>query len=82
MNRILKPNIFPPHKGGVEEIFQKLVEDFSLPPTSPILILSSPAIIHLSYSTVLVDRNGELLGARIATDGQWRFPPRDNTPEK
>ena len=26
------------------------------------------------YSTVVVDRNGELLGARIAADGQWRFP--------
>jgi len=27
------------------------------------------------YSTVLEDRNGVLLGARIAPDGQWRFPP-------
>ena len=26
------------------------------------------------YSTVLLDKNGELLGARIAPDGQWRFP--------
>jgi penicillin-binding protein 1C len=26
------------------------------------------------YSLVLLDRNGEFLGARIATDGQWRFP--------
>ena len=26
------------------------------------------------WSTVVVDRNGELLGARIADDGQWRFP--------
>lgn len=25
------------------------------------------------YSTVVTDRNGELLGARIASDGQWRF---------
>ena len=25
-------------------------------------------------STVVNDRNGELLGARIAEDGQWRFP--------
>ena len=35
------------------------------------------------YSTVIEDRNGELLGARIASDGQWRFPPSDNeVPEK
>ena len=25
---------------------------------------------------------GELLGARIATDGQWRFPPADTVPER
>ena len=34
------------------------------------------------YSSVLLDRNGELLGARIADDGQWRFPPVDSLPEK
>ena len=33
-------------------------------------------------STVLLDRNGELLGARIADDGQWRFAPSDSVPEK
>lgn len=26
------------------------------------------------YSTVLTARDGELLGAKIASDGQWRFP--------
>lgn len=26
------------------------------------------------YSTVLLDRHGQLLGARLAADGQWRFP--------
>lgn len=35
-----------------------------------------------TYSTVVTDRNGELLGARIASDGQWRFPPSDTVPEK
>lgn len=34
------------------------------------------------YSTVVTDRNGELLGARIADDGQWRFPPSDTVPDK
>ena len=33
-----------------------------------------------SYATVVTDRNGELLGARIAADQQWRFPPRDTVP--
>lgn len=27
------------------------------------------------YSTVVTDRNGRVIGARIASDGQWRFPP-------
>ena len=35
-----------------------------------------------TYSTVVTDRNGELLGARIASDGQWRFPPSDTVPDK
>jgi penicillin-binding protein 1C len=33
-------------------------------------------------STVLLDRNGELLGARIASDGQWRFPEAKTVPPK
>ena len=34
------------------------------------------------YSTLVSDRNNQLLGARIAADGQWRFPPTDSLPEK
>ncbi len=33
-------------------------------------------------SVVLEDRNGQLLGARIAEDGQWRFPLQDTIPKK
>lgn len=33
-------------------------------------------------SVVLEDRAGQLLGARIAPDGQWRFPESDSIPEK
>jgi penicillin-binding protein 1C len=36
----------------------------------------------VSYSTVVTDKNGALLGARVADDGQWRFPPCDTLPEK
>ncbi|ERI84168.1 transglycosylase [Bacteroides pyogenes F0041] len=39
-------------------------------------------LFKVPYSTVVTDRNDELLGARIASDGQWRFPPRETTPEK
>ncbi len=34
------------------------------------------------YSAVLYARDGRFLGARIADDGQWRFPPSDSIPEK
>jgi penicillin-binding protein 1C len=34
------------------------------------------------YCTILEDRNGELLSARIADDGQWRFPEITHIPEK
>ena len=39
-------------------------------------------LFHVPYATVVTDRNGELLGARIADDEQWRFPPCDTVPEK
>lgn len=33
-------------------------------------------------STVIESVDGQLLGAQIATDGQWRFPPSDSLPQK
>lgn len=33
-------------------------------------------------STVIESREGDLLGARIADDGQWRFPALDSVPER
>jgi penicillin-binding protein 1C len=45
---------------------------FSLPRT----LFSEP------YSTVIESSEGELLGARIAKDGQWRFPAQDSVPER
>lgn len=36
----------------------------------------------VSYSTVVEDRNGQLIGARISQDQQWRFPLQDSLPEK
>lgn len=32
------------------------------------------------YATVLESKEDQLLGARIAKDGQWRFPPSDSLP--
>jgi penicillin-binding protein 1C len=45
------------------------------------LSLPSP-LFDDPYATVVYDRQGRLLGARIAADGQWRFPPADSVPDK
>lgn len=39
-------------------------------------------LFDVPRSLVLEDRNGQLLGARIAIDGQWRFPQSDSIPDK
>lgn len=46
-----------------------------------VFCLPSP-LFSVPYSTVVFDRNGELLGGRLATDQQWRFPTSDSVPEK
>jgi penicillin-binding protein 1C len=39
-------------------------------------------LFGVPFSRVLLDRNGALLGASIADDEQWRFPPPESVPEK
>ena len=39
-------------------------------------------LFRTPLSMVLEDRDGNLLGARIAADGQWRFPETDQVPER
>ncbi len=45
------------------------------------LLIPSP-LFSDPYSTVLYSSEGDLLGARIASDGQWRFPASDSLPGK
>lgn len=48
-----------------------------------VLILLAPMPgFHNPSSTVVLASDGQLLGARIATDGQWRFPANDSIPAK
>ena len=49
-----------------------LVWCFSLPRT----------LFNKSTATVVSSSTGALLGARIASDGQWRFPEVDEVPER
>ncbi len=46
-----------------------------------ILVAPMPAF-HAPLSTVAEAADGSLLGARVAADGQWRFPPPDSLPDK
>lgn len=39
-------------------------------------------LFDVPRSTVLLDRNGTMLGASVAKDGQWRMPPTDSVPEQ
>ena len=50
--------------------------------TGWLLCLPRDPFKGVSYSTVVESAEGELLGARIADDGQWRFPPCDTVPER
>ena len=43
---------------------------------------SCPGNYFRPCSTLLYSAEGELLGARIAPDGQWRFPAADSLPDK
>ncbi len=46
------------------------------------LICLPKTLFNDSTSTVITSRTGTLLGAKIASDGQWRFPHNDSVPEK
>ena len=46
------------------------------------LVFPVESVFDDPYSTVLESNNGSLLGARIASDGQWRFPNENAVPEK
>ncbi len=47
-----------------------------------LLCLPGDLFKGVPYSTVVESTEGELLGARVADDGQWRFPPCDSVPER
>lgn len=46
------------------------------------LLFTPDPLGQLPLSTVLLDRHGQLMGARLASDAQWRFEPADSLPEK
>jgi len=53
-------------------LFLMVVYYFSLP----------RKLFENNYATVIESNDGQLLGAKIAKDGQWRFPESDSIPTK
>jgi penicillin-binding protein 1C len=47
----------------------------------PVLVSPLPGF-RVPFSTIVEARDGSLLGARIAGDGQWRFPMSEYLPDK
>jgi penicillin-binding protein 1C len=46
------------------------------------VLLAPMPTFHEPLSTVVEAADGSLLGARVAADGQWRFPAPDSVPDK
>jgi len=59
-----------------------LVSSFALTTLIAFWLLLSRPLFHQPLSSILLARDGSLLGARIASDGQWRFPDLDKVPDK
>jgi penicillin-binding protein 1C len=79
--------------GGARDVFQHAVSRALQQRRTYILLLLVLAggafwrclpepLFNEPVSSVLLARDGELLAAHIATDGQWRFPPIDSVPGK
>ncbi len=72
------------------KLLPKYIGHFSLAKIS-VLVLSAafllflllplnPSLLNDPYSTLIEDKNGVLLSAQIAKDGQWRFPMMEDLP--
>jgi penicillin-binding protein 1C len=67
------------HSKGQKRLL--LIAHIFVPVLFVFLLLPGPRnLFDDPYSTVLYAADGQLLGARIAEDGQWRFPVADELP--
>lgn len=78
-----------PMRRNVRQLFTALIRRYPRRSAGVLLLLGLGYMFSLPhplfrepFSLVLEDRQGELLGARIAIDGQWRFPPPDSVPDR
>lgn len=67
---------------GAKKLVLRAVIPLALLSFCLLLVPLPDPLFHQPRSTVLLDREGRLLGARIAADEQWRFPPDTELPER
>ena len=88
MDRIRNPMI----PGGIRLRMQIRIRQVKLLYWLFFLLVAFLAVLYWAWlprplfddplSTILLDRDGNLLGAKISSDQQWRFPDSDEVPEK
>jgi penicillin-binding protein 1C len=76
MKQSLPPKLFFKKVLKICSVFGLLAFTYWYITCLPVKLFQNPT------STVLLDRNGVLLGAKIASDGQWRFSATDSVPAK
>ena len=78
-------------KTKIQTFFQRIFEWIKSNKTKSSIVLLLLLVYYFSlprtlfnepYATVIESTEGELLGAKIARDGQWRFPAQDSISDK
>ena len=82
---------FPVLKAKLKALLQRLIDIIKRNKIKSSIVFVLLIVYYFSlprtlfqepYSTVIESKEGELLGAKIARDGQWRFPAQDSVPYK
>ncbi|WP_264519821.1 penicillin-binding protein 1C [Flavobacterium sp. N1994] len=78
-------------KAKLKALYQRILNYIKRNPKKSALVFVLLVVYYFSlprtlfeepYATVIESSDGELLAAKIARDGQWRFPAQDSVPYK
>jgi len=75
-------NTYKQHKSAIKKWRNRSLLVFTIIFTIWYINCLPDELFNNSTSTVLLDKDGNLLGAKIAADGQWRFSPGKTVPPK
>jgi penicillin-binding protein 1C len=74
-----------------KDLYQRFLNYIKRNPKKSVFVFALLVVYYFSlprvlfeepYATVIESSDGELLAAKIARDGQWRFPAKDSVPDK